>query len=54
MKNPQDSTRRNVQAANKKIAKLTEQVKKLKTIQAVQGVELARHKEILNRMLKVK
>jgi hypothetical protein len=27
--NPQDATRRNVQAANKKIAKLTERIKKV-------------------------
>ena len=54
MKNPQDATRRNIQAANKKIAKLSEQLKKWKIIVAVQGVELMRQKKILNRMLKVK
>jgi len=30
-RNPQDATRRNVQAANKKIKKLAERIKKLET-----------------------
>jgi hypothetical protein len=46
-KNPQDATRRNTQAANKKIAKLSEQVKKLKA-------ELARQWKILKSLVKAK
>jgi septal ring factor EnvC (AmiA/AmiB activator) len=41
MKNPQDATRRNIQAANKKIAKLSERVKKLEAEQRRQKKDLA-------------
>ena len=52
-KKPQDLTVRDRQSVNRKIAKLSEQIKKLRLTVAVQGVELERHKKILNKLLQV-
>lgn len=52
-KKPQDLTVRNIQAANKRFTKLEKEIKKLKLTVAVQGVELERHKKILNKLLQV-
>lgn len=53
-KSPTDSTLRNVQAANKRFAKIEKELRKLKLTIAVQGIELTKQKRLIDSLIQGK